>query len=336
MRAKRSTIKMILSKRKDIKTLTDLRFILALHKTGLKSVKGRPENMARIMNSGLSWQQRLEWATKINSFHGKKVESLEWLTVLYNDSALAQEMMHAKSKRVSGQNNPGFKHGGRLSPFSKKSSSYNPDLAKIVNDKLNATGNRSNRIEYYLLKGMGLCQAISALKERQATCRLDRFILRYGQEEGTKRWNERQEKWQNTLNSKSIEEKARINAAKISSGYTVSNAEKDLHSKLAHLGVSRQLALSYNEGKNYYVYDIVLGSKIIEYNGDIWHANPELYDESFVNPISKLTATNIWNKEAHKEAVANSHGYTILRVWESDYKKNKEKVIKECISFLTQ
>lgn len=338
MRAKRSTIKMILSKRSDVKTLTDLRFILALHKTGLKSVKGRPENTSRIMNSGLSWQKRLKWAQAINTFQGKKTESLEWLTILYNDKVLAEKMMKAKSDRVAGENNPGFNHGGKLSPFSKKSKSYDPTLSQRINNKLNKSGNRTNRIEYYLAKGMTETEATEALRERQAVGRIDKFIDRYGQEEGTKRWNERQEKWLKTLNSKPDEEKARINSLKCSSGYTVSKAEKEIFNALAKVipDISRALSLSYNENKNYYVYDISCGNKIIEYNGDMWHANPTYFNEDWVNPISKLTAKEIWDKEINKEQVAIDHGYALLRIWESDYKKNKEKVIKECISFLTQ
>jgi GT2 family glycosyltransferase len=76
--------------------------------------------------------------------------------------------------------------------------------------------------------------------------------------------------------------------------------------------------------------------KKIDDAGDMWHANPTYFNEDWVNPISKLTAKEIWDKEINKEQVAIDHGYALLRIWESDYKKNKEKVIKECISFLTQ
>jgi hypothetical protein len=80
----------------------------------------------------------------------------------------------------------------------------------------------------------------------------------------------------------------------------------------------------------------VLGNKIIEYNGDFWHANPKIYDESFYNKVSKKSAKDIWNKEDHKEKVALESGYYLHRVWESDYKQDKERVIEECIKFLTQ
>lgn len=100
--------------------------------------------------------------------------------------------------------------------------------------------------------------------------------------------------------------------------------------------MKRAFPLSYNQNKNFYVYDIVLNNKIIEYNGDIWHANPKKFDENYINPISKLSAIEIWNKEQHKEKVANLHGYKVLRVWETDYKTNPNKVIEECINFLKQ
>lgn len=88
--------------------------------------------------------------------------------------------------------------------------------------------------------------------------------------------------------------------------------------------------------KNYYVYDIFLDDKIIEYNGDIWHANPKIYKEDFVNPVTKMTYEQIHKKEFHKESIANDHGYILYRVWETDYKNNKERVIEECINFLKQ
>ena len=323
MRAKRSTIKMILSKRSDVKTLTDLRFILALHKSGVKSVKGRPENITRIMESNLSWQKRLDWARAINEFTGKKTENLEWLTILYNNQQLAEQMMKAKSDRVSGENNPGFQHGGKLSPFSKKSKSYDPTLLKQINDKLNDSGNRSNRIEHYLMKGMGLCQAVIALKERQAVGRLDRFIKQYGQEEGTKRWNDRQEKWlksyKKTNYSKISQEL--FHAVSKSGLVDMTNvyfATFDRDDMIGYTNKEYTLRLAARSIKPDFI--DVRAKLIIEFDGDYWHSS------KIANPL----------REREKEMSILNEGFKLLRVKESDYKKNKEKVIKECISFLTQ
>lgn len=74
-------------------------------------------------------------------------------------------------------------------------------------------------LTYYLNKGMTEKEAKHALSERQSTFSLEKCIKKYGEEEGLKRFNARQEKWQNTLNNKSDEEKEEINK-KRSAKYT--------------------------------------------------------------------------------------------------------------------
>lgn len=72
----------------------------------------------------------------------------------------------------------------------------------------------SNQIEYYLERGMSKEEATIALKERQATFSKEKLIKKYGDKEGIKIFNERQKKWQETLNSKSDEEKIKISKKK--------------------------------------------------------------------------------------------------------------------------
>lgn len=76
-------------------------------------------------------------------------------------------------------------------------------------------------------------EAKIALRERQATFTLEKCIKRHGLEEGTRRFNERQDKWQNTLNSKPQEEKDAINASK---GSGISNyKDKNSPGKLYYI-----------------------------------------------------------------------------------------------------
>lgn len=72
-------------------------------------------------------------------------------------------------------------------------------------------------LDYYVAKGHSIDEAKKLLKQRQSTFSLEKCIKKYGEEKGTQIFNERQRKWQNTLNSKPIEEINRINAAKASS-----------------------------------------------------------------------------------------------------------------------
>ena len=55
-----------------------------------------------------------------------------------------------------------------------------------------------------------------------------------------------------------------------------------------------------------------------------------------MNPRTKLKAIDKWELDYIKIQYAQSQGYKVLVVWESDFKKNKEEVIKKCIQFLTQ
>lgn len=87
------------------------------------------------------------------------------------------------------------------------------------------------------------------------------------------------------------------------------------------------------ENKAYY-YDFAYKNKIIEYNGDFWHANPEMYsqDDSFKNG---LLASEIWEKDAKKTTFAKMAGYDILVIWHSEYKKDKVNTLEKCLNFLT-
>jgi hypothetical protein len=87
----------------------------------------------------------------------------------------------------------------------------------IENKKLNPTlyiGYNNTSIEYYLKKGYSEDESKKLLSERQATFSLEKCINKHGKEEGTRIFNERQVKWQNTLNSKPQEEIDDINSRK--------------------------------------------------------------------------------------------------------------------------
>ena len=84
-----------------------------------------------------------------------------------------------------------------------------------------------------------------------------------------------------------------------------------------------------------YRVDYVLNKKIIEFNGDFWHANPILYEKSDIvrkNPIQ--TADEIWENDARRIQSLEKLGYQVKVVWEHDYRANPQKIVCECIEFL--
>jgi hypothetical protein len=65
--------------------------------------------------------------------------------------------------------------------------------------------------------------------------------------------------------------------------------------------------------------DFKYGNKIIEFDGDYWHSNPE----------------QIYRDNLRDEYLI-SKGYEILRVKEGEYKKDKESIITQCLVFLNK
>lgn len=72
---------------------------------------------------------------------------------------------------------------------------------------------RTNRIEYYLAKGLSIEEAQKALFERQSTFSKEKCIKRYG-DKGEEIWKTRQDKWQKTLKEKSLNEIIEMNKKK--------------------------------------------------------------------------------------------------------------------------
>jgi len=57
---------------------------------------------------------------------------------------------------------------------------------------------------------------------------------------------------------------------------------------------------------------------IIEYNGDYWHTNPEIYEESKI--VDGKSAKEIWEKDNLKKDIAEKNGFIFYTIWEKDYK----------------
>lgn len=85
------------------------------------------------------------------------------------------------------------------------------------------------------------------------------------------------------------------------------------------------------------LFDFRIGQKLIEFNGDYWHANPKKRSADFlVGRARKRTAAEIWEADAKKIKLAEDAGYEVKVVWESDFKKNPKRVVEECLVWLKQ
>lgn len=258
------------------------------------------------------------------------------------------EYLQCGSKRENFKNyNPWKDHGGKCSPFSKNNPNYNKDwheqFAKEHSER--QTGSVSNPFcrEYY--------DSDSDYRKAQATFTLEKCIETLGEEEGTRRWKERQGKWQDTLTSKSQEEIDRINKSKFSGGgysqnsqdlfnLVLNNITEEYKNEIRFATNGGEYRQKLNSGKHI-SFDFKFRNKIIEFSGDLWHANPRKFKPEDKPLESKFfgnqtTAKEIWDKDEKRFNEVQQLGYEVLIIWEMDYKKDPEGALKQCLDFLKE
>lgn len=82
--------------------------------------------------------------------------------------------------------------------------------------------------------------------------------------------------------------------------------------------------------------DCTYKNKIVEFNGDAFHANPKIYNpEDYPHPyLTNLTAKEIQEADKTRQQLLEVRGYSVLVVWHSDYLKNKQSTLMECVKWL--
>jgi len=99
---------------------------------------------------------------------------------------------------------------------------------------------------------------------------------------------------------------------------SISKPEKNIRNLLSD---NWQSQWYINTGNKFFIYDFInhAAKIILEFNGDIWHANPELYSENWINPKTKKTAKEIWKHDKEKKIIAELLGYKVVTFWEKNY-----------------
>ena len=248
------------------------------------------------------------------------------------------------SEKIKGYKNPNHKSKTTLeqrksySPFSNDFKNYSTvkekdDFIKKVCDKKTYTV----RLDYWLNKGFNEEESEQKLKERQLTFTLDICIKKYGEEKGIKIYTDRQKKWQKSLTENGNLKYGYSKASQklfyeLLNFYDIDNREY-----LYFATKNEEYKLEKEEG-GIWLYDFVdiKNKKIIEYNGDQYHANPKLYEsDDFPHPYRKtITAQEIWNKDERKKLAAEGDCFEILTIWDSEYRRHREDVLKKCKNYL--
>lgn len=238
--------------------------------------------------------------------------------------------------KISGQNN-GMSSTNRTEQQRKESSPFSKEFyikrglsendRKKFNENVAKNRSYNTQLEYYINKGMSEEEAHEALYNRQATFSLYKCIQKYGDKKGLEIFNERQRIWNKKLQKS-------FKSGKYVQSPIANKLFKEIKIKLNINNSIEEKYIFNNKLHKGYLFDFCLNNKLIEFNGDYWHANPIFYGpKSFIKAKNKK-AEEIWKYDKIKIQTAENQGYKVLVIWEYDYNNNKEAIINKCIEFL--
>ncbi len=153
-------------------------------------------------------------------------------------------------------------------------------------------------------------------------------IKKYGYEIGLEVFDLRNKKWLNKLHKSFVD----FGDGRSCQSRVAKSLFKILYKKLGITYPKREKFISVNG--RHWALDFFHNDKVIEFNGDYWHANPKFYTREFVNRVVCKTAGEIWENDAQKLKDCYSLGYKVMVIWESDYRNNPEITIQKCLEFL--
>ena len=187
------------------------------------------------------------------------------------------------------------------------------------------------KIEYYLKRGYTEEQGKQMIVERQKTFTLEKLIQKYGEENAQNIWNKRQEKWLKSLHEN----------GNLKSGYSM--VSQELFKKMDEYFPNNKFQYKLKNGEfliKRFAVDFIdhKTKRIIEFNGDIYHANPNIFESNDTpNPWNKLLlASQIWDFDKKRKIFIESFGYKTLVIWESEYRKYPEQILQKCIEYINE
>lgn len=222
--------------------------------------------------------------------------------------------------------------------------------------------NVNNCTKQALIEKYGEEEAEIIAKRRWNNTSLESFISRLGEEEGKKQYSLYIEKMKNVYNLPFLiqthgeEEGLKLYKKRTKNKVVATNKYSKISKKLFDkicdiMNIKNGEIAFYAEKEKFIVLsdeeikilhqrilfpDFLYNNKIIEFYGNIWHANPNIYEDyDYPHPFKKdVTSIEIRNQDNNRLRVLQQKGYKVLVIWESEYKQDFNKVLKKCVNFL--
>lgn len=197
------------------------------------------------------------------------------------------------------------------------------------------------------------------MRDNRRGKKLDKYIEKYGIDEGTKRYEEYVEfrkfvpnidgyitRYGRDLGIKLYQDchsKSHNNRQQSVSNVSIQlfNDIKIYIPDLIHFGSNElYIPMTLEEVEKYSMYsvrvDCEYNGRIVEFNGDVYHANPSMFNEDDrPHPYTKnITAKELWKKDINRKKILENRGFEVMFVWERDFRENCGKVINDCVNWL--
>lgn len=274
-------------------------------------------------------QEMKDLTSHIFRKHGIKAE--QYRQQFPNSQIRCDSLLELQSKRISGDKNPAYQHGGKYSPFSEKFVGGTENIKEAKKKaKENKTKDKDNtQLEYWITKTNGdVEQAKKLLTERQKTFSLEICIDKYGEEKGKQVWLNRQEKWHKNYkksNFSKVSQKLFWQMVdRLESLENIYFAELDDTKKLDTSGINHELRLTLDEKVVLPDFIDVEQKKIIEFDGTYWHLVKNKKYSFHDHPDEK------------RKQILTKNGYKSLHITEHEYKNDEQGTIDKCLNFLKQ
>lgn len=226
--------------------------------------------------------------------------------------------------RVTGENNPGYQHGGRFSPYSinfvgyAEMSDAEKETARKGSLKRQGQTRKTNGSNPFTREYYDTDEEYIISQTRN----LEWFVKKYGEVDGALRHHKKIERWMNSFKKCNFSKISQELFAEVASRYDgdVYFATKDRIEMKEYFNKEYVLKI----GPTFCRPDFICldRKKVIEFDGTYWHGKRP----STANP----------ERERLRDERIRSAGYEILHIKELEYKENKENTIQKCLNFLTQ